>query len=48
MRTPVPRSHHPVHRPVQYEWQLEASRTRRAMLRPRALAVLTARPQLVR
>ena len=40
--------HHPVHHPVQYGWQLEASRTRRAMLRPRALGVLSALLQLVR
>ena len=48
MRTPVPRFRHPAHRPVRYEWQLEASRTRRAMLRPRALGVLSALLQLVR
>ena len=42
MRTPVHRFHRPVHRPVQYVRQLEASRTRRVMLRPRALGVLSA------
>ena len=47
MRTPVHRFHRPVH-PVQYVRQLEASRTRRAMLRPRALGVLSALLQLVR
>ena len=42
MRTPVHRFRHPVRHPVQYGRQLEASRTRRAMLRPRALGVLSA------